>query len=78
MALVPEPPGSVHEEELKEVLSTSNPGEIALIKSLLEAENIPYLAQGENFSAVRAPIPVRFMIPSEHIERAREVLADLL
>ncbi|HEY3306605.1 MAG TPA: DUF2007 domain-containing protein [Candidatus Binatia bacterium] len=63
--------------DLEEVLSTNNHGEIALVKSLLEAENIPYVAQGENFT-MRAPIPVRFLVPREHLVRAREVLEDLL
>jgi hypothetical protein len=83
ISLVPELPGLGSKEEqafldLEEVLSTANPGEIALIKSLLEAENIPYLTQGENFSAIQVSIPVRFMIPRDHIDRAREILENFL
>ena len=81
ISLVSELPPSEPEPgfvDLEEVLSTNNVGEIAFIKSLLEAEDIPYVAQGERFNAIRAPIPVRFLIPKEHAERAREVLEDFL
>ena len=60
--------------DLEEILSTSNMGEIVVIKSILNGENIPYLAQGEYFAAVRAPIPVRILVPKEFCEKARELL----
>lgn len=64
--------------ELVEVLSTADPGLIALVKSVLEAEDIPYLAHGEHFSRMHATIPVRFLVAKEDVEVAREVLKDLL
>ena len=64
--------------DLVEVLSTADPGLIALVKSVLEAEDIPYLAHGEHFSRMHATIPVRFMVAKEDVEVAREVLKDLL
>ncbi len=63
--------------DLVEVLSIADVGQIALIKSILEAEEIPYLAQGENFNLARN-IPVRFLVPSDRLEQAREILADFL
>lgn len=63
--------------DLVEVLSTADAGQILLIKSILEAEEIPYLAQGENFSLARN-IPVRFLVPIELLEEAKDVLADFL
>jgi hypothetical protein len=63
--------------DLVEVLGTADPGEIALIKSILEAEEIPYLAQGENFNYARN-IPVRFLVPRDYLEDAKEILADFL
>jgi hypothetical protein len=64
--------------ELEEVLSTNNLGEIAIPKSLLEGEKIPYVVQGENFTMRAAPIPVKVLVPREHVVRAREILAELL
>ena len=39
--------------DLVEVLSIADPGQIALVKSILEAEEILYLPQGENFNLGR-------------------------
>jgi hypothetical protein len=64
--------------EFEEVLSTSDRGQIAVIKSLLEAEDIPYLAQGEQFNSIQAPVPVRFLVPKEDTARARAVLENFL
>lgn len=80
MALVDELPAGDEEAQfidLVEVLSTADVGQISLIKSILEAEEIPYLAQGENFSLGRN-IAVRFLVPKDYIEQAREILSDFL
>jgi hypothetical protein len=61
--------------DLVEVLSTADPGQIALIKSILESEEIPYLPQGENFNLGRN-IAVRFLVPRDYLEQAREILVD--
>jgi len=63
--------------DLVEVLSTGDPGQVSVIKSILEAEEIPYLAQGENFAMARN-IPVRFLVPRDYLENAQEVLTDFL
>jgi hypothetical protein len=63
--------------DLVEVLSIADVGQIALIKSILEAEQIPYLAQGENFNMARN-IPVRFLVPKDYFEDARTLLVDFL
>ena len=63
--------------DLVEVLSTADAGQIPLIKSILEAEGIPYLAQGENFNLGRG-ISVRFLVPKEYLEEARDALVDFL
>ena len=64
--------------DLVEVLSTADPGLIALVKSVLEAEKIPYLAHGEHFSRMHATIPVKFLVSKEDVELAREVLKAVL
>ncbi|HEY5543089.1 MAG TPA: hypothetical protein VIM04_07525 [Candidatus Binatia bacterium] len=79
VALVDELPDKREPEfvELVEVLSIADAGQIPLIKSILEGEDIPYLAQGENFSLARN-IPVRFLVPREYLDDAKDVLVDFL
>jgi len=64
--------------ELKELVVTSNLADIALIKSLLDSESIPYLAHGENFHLVRLLIePVRFLVAESDLDRARPLIDSL-
>ncbi|TMA94056.1 MAG: DUF2007 domain-containing protein [Deltaproteobacteria bacterium] len=63
--------------DLVEVLSIADPGQIALVKSILEAEEILYLPQGENFNLGRN-IAVRFLVPRDYLIQAREILADFV
>jgi Putative prokaryotic signal transducing protein len=63
--------------DLVEVLSIADPGQIALVKSILEAEEIPYLPQGENFNLGRN-IAIRFLVPRDYLAQARDILADFL
>ena len=63
--------------DLVEVLSIADPGQIALVKSILEAEEIPYLPQGENFNLGRN-IAVRFLVPRDYLIQAREILDDFV
>jgi putative signal transducing protein len=79
IALVDELPEERKPEfvDLVEVLSIADAGQIPLVKSILEAEDIPYLAQGENFNLARN-IPVRFLVPREYLEEAEDLLEDFL
>lgn len=64
--------------ELKELVATSNPVDIALIKSLLDSEGIPYLAQGEHFHLVRPLIePVRFLVAERDLDRAKLLIESI-
>ena len=63
--------------DLVEVLSTADAGEVSIIKSILEGEDIPYLAQGENFALPRN-LAVRFLVPRDYLDITKEVLADFL
>ena len=61
-----------------EVLTTFNPAEIALMKSLLDSEDIPYFFHGENFGQMTAlAVPAKLMVRKDHVEAARELLKDL-
>ena len=79
VALVADLPSEEEPEfvDLVEVLTMADAGQIPLIKSILEGEKIPYLAQGENFNLARN-IAVRFLVPREYLETARELLIDFL
>lgn len=79
IALVDELPAETEAEfvELVEALSIADAGLIPLIKSILDGEEIPYLAQGENFNLARN-IPVRFLVPKEYLAETRELLADFI
>ena len=64
--------------ELRELVSTFNQGDIAIIKSLLESEGIYFLAHGEHFNLIRPFIqPVRFMVSEDELERAQALIEDI-
>ena len=74
--LTPEPePEFVN---LKEVLATYNPADVAFLKSLLESEGIQYFFKGEHFMYMR-PLadPVRLMVREDQVEDALELLKDV-
>jgi hypothetical protein len=64
--------------EYVELLITYNPADVAMIKSLLDAENITYFFNAEEFMYVR-PLaePARLMVKKDEAEKAREILQDL-
>lgn len=60
------------------ILETYNPGDIAFLKSLLDAEDITYFFQGEHFSYVKQmAIPVRLMVSKDEAEEVRELIKDV-
>ncbi len=71
-----------HAEQINfvEILSTRNPAEVAVIKSIFEAEEIMYYFVGEQM--MTSPLlsgggSARLFIASEDISRTKEVLKDL-
>ncbi len=78
--LVPERPAAAADEliEAEEILATYNVGDILMIKSLLDANGIPYLLHGETFAVIDPLIqPARLLVPPAWAERVRELLQDL-
>ena len=64
--------------DYKKVLETLNPGDIAIIKSILDAAGITYFFQEENYTYWgRSVIPPRLMVKEDEVEKAKEVLKDL-
>ena len=74
--LPPEPETKFAKVEVEEVYSTFNLADVALIKSILDAEDIEYYFKGE-FS-FRKPLvePVRLIVKKSDAERVRELLKD--
>ena len=72
---VPEPP---HWIDFDEILTTFNAGDIALIKSILDAEDISYFFQGEAFNYVGPLIQApKLMVRKDQADQVREILNDL-
>ncbi len=68
------------QEEFIEILSTRNPAEVAVIKSIFEAENIPYYFLGEQmmtYPLITGGAPARLFIAPQELARVRELLMDL-
>ena len=64
--------------DYKLLIETFNPADIALIKSLLDAEDILYFVHGEAFSTIRPMVePVRFMVAKDRLEEAEELIGGL-
>jgi len=62
----------------KLLLETSNPADIAMVKSLLNAEGILHFVQGEAFNTVRPLIePARFMVAEDRLDDAMELIRTL-
>jgi hypothetical protein len=64
--------------EWVEMLSTFNNGDIAMLKSLLECENINYYFHGEYFNAVRPwAQPAILMVDKKDILVVKKLIKDL-
>ncbi len=61
----------------EEILATLNPGEIALIKSLLEEEGIDYRFLTEVAGPPLA-MPARLLVPKDRAREAREMLESFI
>ena len=68
----------LEEIEYREVLSTCNPGDVALVKSLLDGEGITYFFQGEAAAPyLYNAVPMRLLVREDQAETAAEILKDI-
>ena len=75
--LPPEGPKPIPEYvDFEEIMTSSDPGEIAIIKSILDDHQISYLVQGEHFSSFG--IPARIMVPKDNVNDSINLLQDYL
>jgi len=64
--------------EMVEVFSTYNPGDIAVIKSILDGEDIHYYFQGENTNLmVGGGSYARLLVQADQVERVQDILQEL-
>jgi Putative prokaryotic signal transducing protein len=66
-----------HYVDYVEVLDTYNPGDIAVIKSLLDSEGITYYFLGDHLTLRPMGDAARLMVAREDAQSARELLANL-
>ncbi len=61
-----------------EIMSSYNVGDLAVIKSVLEGNQIAFYLHNENFHALNPWIqPVKIFVREDHMETARELLLGL-
>ena len=76
--LVPGHPPEPEYIKFEQVLSTYNPLDVAIIKSILDNEGIVYYFHGENFMHIRPLVePARLMVDEKEVETVKELLKDL-
>ena len=63
--------------EFEEILSTYNPADIAVIKSLMDSEGLTYYFKGDHLTLRPMGDAARLMVKKEEAETARELLSDL-
>ena len=64
--------------DFKEIMTIYDPGELVVIRSILEDNEITYFVQGEHFSSFYGGIPTRVMVPRDEYDKASELLKDFL
>ena len=61
-----------------EVASTMNLGDIALLQSVFDSENIDYQILGEAFNNVRPLLePARFVVREDQVDIAKKLIKDM-
>jgi len=73
----PPPPPKPIPIEFEEILSTENRGDIALIKSVLEEEEITYHVQGENFNAIYPGQAAKLLVDKKQVKKAKDAIETL-
>ncbi len=83
-----ETPPMIGEDDLEAVFETSDPSEVAVIRSILDGAGIPSLVRGEeefdSFRGARSAFrynprggAVRFLVPAGRSEEARALLTEV-
>lgn len=71
------PPMVLEQKKYKEVFSSRNQGDIALLKSFFDDSDIDYYVVGEDFLATYPLIqPAKFFVTEDQLEEAKRLLKD--
>ncbi len=66
------------QNDLVKLLETDSVTDVALIKSVLEAEGVPHLFQGENIKFIDPFLgPTVLLVPMEYVDTAKDLLGPL-
>ncbi|MCP4747403.1 MAG: hypothetical protein GY874_14870 [Desulfobacteraceae bacterium] len=76
VASLPEDPDTQF-VDYEEIMRTYNPADIAIIKSILDAENITYYFQGEHLVLRPMGDAAKLMVAKQDAENVRELISDL-
>ena len=64
--------------DYEQVLETHNAGDIAFLKSILDASGITYFIQGEHVAPfVYYAVPMRLLVKKDQAAEARDILKDI-
>jgi hypothetical protein len=63
--------------DLQEIMTSLNPGEIEMVKSLLDANNISCVIDGQNFVGF-GNMPARILVPKAEVTKANNLLKNYL
>ncbi len=64
--------------DYEEIIATHNPGDISIIKSILDGEEVDYFFKGELFNQLEPPVqPAILMVKKNQVETAHDLLKDL-
>ena len=69
---------------MKKLYVPSNESELVFIKSVLEADGVPYYVQNENFGSLYSGVYMNYfnaktvMVPEEYYEDAKEIIQSVI
>ncbi len=66
-----------NQDELIELINTFNQGDIAIIKSIFDANDIEYYCYDEHYSTFKVALPSRIMIRKSDIKKVEPLIKKL-
>ena len=64
--------------QFEPVIETQSAGDLAFLKSILDAEGITYFVQGEHVAQfIYHSVPMRVMVKKEEVSKVQEIIKDV-